>query len=312
MPASAQTSLPASQPTTVQSAPVAFQPGVWIDWEGRQVQVRGRVVLRSGGLEFLACFAGKEHESIIRLDAAAAHIYMALGLIGLTPGRPPTWDEQAGQYQPPAGDLLDIRLEWQEAGQLRAADPCEWLAEIEYGRTPLSRPWVFAGSRRLPDGTLSSDFTGVGIALVDFPDSLICLSSRHPSSLADLWVEARTDAIPPLATPVKLLLGPARPRRRSVVVDFRGQVLVEGRICSPADLADLIGLERQLDRDYVQIISVVGALRADQLRLSGELEAAGLSPDALRMVRLHAPTSAGTVGHPDAAAERRGPGWSGH
>ena len=36
---------------------------------------------REGPLEFVACFGGKEHESILRLEARATHIFMAMGLV---------------------------------------------------------------------------------------------------------------------------------------------------------------------------------------------------------------------------------------
>jgi len=40
------------------------------------VVVDSRVVLREGALEFFACRPGKEHESILRLEAPATHIYL--------------------------------------------------------------------------------------------------------------------------------------------------------------------------------------------------------------------------------------------
>ncbi|MBU0617803.1 MAG: hypothetical protein KKI02_08810, partial [Planctomycetes bacterium] len=161
-PALAQPSVPTSQAAA--GGVRAFQPGVGIDWARRTVHVDGRVVLRAGPVEFLACFAGKEHESIVRLDASAVHIYMALGLVGLEPGHPPRWDEQRGRFGPAAGDLVDVSIEWEGDGGRRAVSGVEWLREYEFARTPIDRPWVFAGSRRLRDGTLSADRGGDGIA----------------------------------------------------------------------------------------------------------------------------------------------------
>ena len=258
-----------------------FQPGVWIDWPRREVQVQTRVVLRSGALEFLACWPGKEHESIVRFEPPAAHVYQALGLVGLVPGHPPVFDPPTGRVDPPAGDLIEISFRWEQDGQARSVNAFEWLYEQEYGRPPLPRPWIFAGSLRMPDGTLSSDSSGVGIAVVDFPDSLICYSRRYSSRNSELWAMANTAAIPPQDTPVRLVLRPAQPRPRQAVLDFRGAVWVDGRYCPVADLADIVTLAIRLEPAYVQTLDVRGALRSDERRLRRELDAAHLPARAV-------------------------------
>lgn len=267
------------------SGPVPFQPGVAIDWARREVRIESHVVLRRGILEFLACLAGKEHESILRLDARATDIYMALGLIGLTPGHPPAWDEKRGDYGRPSGDLLDITCEWSADGRLRTADAFTWLREIEYARPPLARPWVFAGSLLLPDHTLAADRSGVGVALVDFPDSLITLSRGYPSDYSAMWVEANTEQIPPRGTRVCLVLRRARPREYRVHADFRGALFVDGRYASRADLADLLQLARQLDPDRVQPIDLAGMLETDARALRIDLLRLGCPADSFRFVR---------------------------
>ncbi len=275
---------PETQPTTSQprTALRPFQPGVWIDWARREVRVEARVVLRAGTLEFLACWSGREHESIVRCVPAAAHVYQALGLIGLTPGHPPRWDEAAETYSRPAGDLVDIAFEWTADGQPRAANAFDWLREVEYGRRPLPRPWVFAGSIRLPDGSLAADASGAGVALVDFPDSLLCLSRGHSSAGPELWVAADPAAIPPVDTPVQMVLRPAVAQSYDVQLDFLGTLRIAGRHCPVDELADLLRLNRQLDPAYVQEIVTQRALRSDVRRVRESLRHAGLPPEAVR------------------------------
>jgi hypothetical protein len=277
-----QTSIPSSQAAARDIR--AFQPGVGIDWASRAVYVDGRVVLRAGLLEFLACFAGKEHESIVRLEASATHIYTALGLVGLEPGHPPRWDEQRGRFGPPTGDLVDVSIEWEIDGDRRSAAGFQWLRECEYERTPIDRPWVFAGSRRLGDGTLSADHSGEGIAVVDQPNSLLALSRNHVSHDAELWAEANTAAIPPVNTRVRVVLQPARARAYEVRVDFRGAAFADGRFVPPEDLADLIKLARHVSADYVQPIRLEGTLRSDAAALRGALLRAGVSPEGFRFI----------------------------
>ena len=171
-----------------------------INWTQREVHVDGHIVLRNGPIEYLACLPGKEHESIVLLDASAMHVYMALGLIGLEPGHPPEWQESTGRFKPPTGDLVDIEVEWTDDGTPRRAAAATWMRELTFGQTPIDRPWVFAGSRPLRDSTLAADHTGDGIAVVDKPDSLLALSRTHADRDAQLWAVANPDTIPPRRT----------------------------------------------------------------------------------------------------------------
>jgi len=248
------------------------------------VRVQAQVVLRRGALEFFACFPGKEHESILRIDAAAEHVYQALGLIGLTPGHPPVWNAAKEEYEPPTGDLIDVAVEWEEQGRLRSADASCWLREIEYGRMPFPRPWVFGGSVRLEDNSLAAGRSGVGIAVVDFPDCLLCFSRRYSSRQAELWAEANTEAIPPTQTAVWLLLRPAAPRELRVALTPLGVFELNGRFCTPDDLADLVGLARQMDSTYVQIVHAGRVLRTDVQAARAALCGAGIAAEAVRFV----------------------------
>lgn len=259
-----------------------FQPGVWIDWRVPAVHVQAKVVLRQGPLEFLACWPGKEHESILRLEASAIDVWMALGLIGLTPGHPPILDPDTGVYGPPAGDLVDVLLEWELDGCRYTVDAYTWLRDVELAGPRPARPWVYAGSLPRADGRLMCEHTGAGFALVDFPESFFALSRRFPSRYGSLWAEAHTPVIPPVTTPVRLLLRPARPRVRHVVLGEQGEVYVDGRRSTLADVADLIDLDRRLRPDRVQTIHVHGALYADVLRLRWHVATSGTPPSAVR------------------------------
>lgn len=284
-------SRPTSQPATQPPKRVAFQPGVSIDWGRREVVVDARVTLRDGPIEFLACFVGKEHESLVRLTASGTHIYMALGLIGLTPGQPPTWDAATQTYLRPTGDLLELSFEWVQDGRLRTEDAFRWSREREYGRVPLSRPWVFAGSRRLDDHTLSCDRSGAGVPVVDFGDALVCLSGVRSDRSADLWLEANPDAVPPEGTAVKLVFRPARPRRYRVTIDFRGVAFVNGRYASLPDLAELLLLARRLEPKRIQPITLKGTLRSDEARIRADLARLGVPEGAVTFTRSKPPTS---------------------
>ena len=280
---------PAASPTTrpsAQSRPTAFQPGVEIDWSAPAVRVAGQVATRSGGLEFLACFHTREHESAIRLHAAATHMYMAMGLIGISSGHPPKWNEKTHAFDPAAGDLVDISVEWTAGGELRSADAFAWMLDAKYGRSIAPRPWIFAGSLRMPDGGLEADLSGRAIALVDFPENLLTLSRAHVSADADLWATAATREIPPTGTKVQVVIRPAKPRAHTVLIDFRGDLRLDGGYITMTDFADIVMLQRQLAPPTVQEIAVDRALASDVRRVRTALQTLGVKPDAITFVTL--------------------------
>lgn len=273
---------PAATRPTSAGAPRPFQPGLAIDWQRHEVLATGRIVLREGPLEFLACGPGKEHESIVRLDAAAEHLYAALGLAGFTPDTPPRWDASAERFSSPRGDLVSIRVRYQRSGKQQEVGAFDWVREIEYARPARAVPWVFAGSQRVDADHLAAGRSGAYVALVDFPDNLLSLSRRHSNRNAALWAEARTEVIPPLDTPVTLVFAPPRVPRPAMAIDARGDLIVDGRIEPLGAAADLIRMARQLDPQYVQTITTRGALHSDTRRIATALRAA-LGPATIRL-----------------------------
>ena len=279
---------PTSQPSTAPTASAPgpkgirpFQPGVRIDWSGA-VQIDSHVVLREGPLEFFACFAGKEHESILRLDAKGEHIALALGLIGVNAGEPANWIEDERRYSPPTGDPIDIEVRIPGG---RWVNAWEWLIEIDTLGPPITRPWIFGGSRSSPAGGLQADRSGAGIALVDFTDSLIGLSRAHTSENAGLWCIAATERIPSEGTSVELRIAPAKSRSYEMRLDERGTILVDGRPVALDDLADLLAIHARGSLGCSQkIIVPPRALLADRARIEKLLSQLSVPNSALEWI----------------------------
>lgn len=276
--------LPTTQPSATQSTtPKAFQPGVAIDWATPAVFVDGEIVLREGPLEFFACFPGKEHESVIRLDATAEAVNLACGLVGFDAESPPVWDEATQQYRAPRGDLVDLAVAWSDGDQQETAAAHEWLVEVETGRSPIARPWVFCGSYRRADGSFAADASGAGVALVDFPDALLAPSRSRTASNASLWVLANPTIIPPGKTRVKLTIRAARPFDLTLRLDDLGRLYANQRYVSDADAVDLIELARRLSPGAAIPIEVSsGAFRADAARVKAALQAAYIAPETVQ------------------------------
>ncbi len=252
-----------------------FQPGVRIDWQAPAVHVDARVVLREGPLEFFACFSGKEHESILRFNAEAEAVYMALGLIGLLPGAPHTITP-TGDYRPPRGALIDIEVEWTSSGpdgaapaEKRRARANDWLREIEFDRPPPPRPWVFVGSMRLPNGVLLAGVDGFGVGLVSHRENLLSLSAPHSVSDAALWLVAATERIPPDDTPVTVIFRPARWNAPAIQLRANGTLEIEGRFATVEDLIDVLRINALAGIRGPQVIKCEpGVLKADRRRVA--------------------------------------------
>lgn len=274
---SAQSDEKYSPPALWPKSAKPFQPGVAIDWKAPAVLVQGRVALREGPLEFVACFAGKEHESLVRLEASAMSIYMALGLIGVNAGAPPRWNETMGEFQSATGDMVDVAFVVNGV----EASAWDWMIDAEYGRSPLSRPWVFAGSVKLDDGSLAADRSGVGIAIVDFGDSLLSLSEARPSRNAELWAVANATRVPPQGAALLVRLAPAHATQRKFSLDDRGDLRVDDQIVSSVEFADFLRLQKRLG-GAAPTIEAASALASDVRAVRSRLAQLGVDADAAR------------------------------
>lgn len=281
--AAAQPAGPATtSPTALPDPPrlAAFQPGVQIDWSQRSVHVAAQVVLRDGPLELLACFHSKEHESVLRAEASAVAIYQALGLVGLSPGAPPRWDEAQQQFSLPTGDLVDISIESATDAVARRVPYNQWLLEIEFERPPLALPFVFAGSRRVGNDLLAQQ-SGVAIALVDFGDSLLTPPASHVSRDAELWVAANPSAIPHDGAAVTLVLRAAAPVPTDITIDPLGRAYVGPRMTVPRDILALLHVAQQIEPDRRYTIEFHRTLAADRARWRAIIAESGIPAERI-------------------------------
>lgn len=207
--------------TTLHEAPtesaspriVDFQPGIRIDFSIPQVEVEGEVILRRGELELFAYSKAptpKQHETILLLRSKPESIYHALGLIGLKPGHPVSYDWQTQVTTPAAGDPVDVLVRYESDGKEIEISACDWMLDLKRQRPMARRHWLFAGSTRMEDGQFFADVDGTVVTVVNFNSSLLTLPESHSESNAELWLAANTEAIPAVGTPVTLILRPVK------------------------------------------------------------------------------------------------------
>jgi len=284
-PARAQLPPPtASAPGAPPFAPLPPAPGkevyphVTIDWTIPAVRVDGQVVRRDAPLEFLAAYAGREHETLIRLDGEPEHLYIALGLIGLSAAS----DEYPARLRPACADagpgLADVTIEWLDDGVLRSADPFSWLREVEFGRAPTPCPWRFIGPLRHDAQARAAVQAGDAVGLVTKSDNILSPVRNRSDADADLWVTADPQRAPPEGTPVRLVIRAAEPRPLEVALDARGLLRLNGRLAPQSEVVDAATAAHLLRPGDDLVIDAEHALRADVRRLKQALRAAGIPP----------------------------------
>ena len=238
---------PATQPA-IEARVVRFQNGVWINWTRCQVEVEATVILREGLIELFACAPRiREHESIVRVEARPLHIYQAMGLIGLTPGRPVTYDPTTRILTPPHGDPVIVEVQYVRNGRT-VIEPIErWM--VPSGPNPIDDatvadiPWVFAGSIPLEDGSIAADYEGTVVALVDFDSALIAPTELHSDRNEELWLAPNTERIPSINTSCRVII---RPGPYRITITGSGRFLLGGRGMT---LSRLAGRVRQVIRE---------------------------------------------------------------
>ena len=209
---------------------------VWIDSQGKHVLIVGRICQRRAPLELFACLRGsKEHESVVAVDTKAYVVHAGLLATGAEPGSPVQF---VPEFRPASGTEIDVTVVWEdESGRRRQARAQDWIRDVagiysmfegvvanqfdeelnlddqSAAWKNMEYPWVFAGSQFLKDERTGqqyyqADGEGDLICVSNFPSAVLDVPIRSSDSNAVLLFEAYTERIPPLGTPVTLILTP--------------------------------------------------------------------------------------------------------
>ncbi|MCE5277631.1 MAG: YdjY domain-containing protein [Planctomycetaceae bacterium] len=250
--------------TTTQPAPPKVRkfPHRQVDLTARQITLDATVVLREGQLELLVCKAkSKEHESLLATQAQAAHLHAGLLALGLTAGKAAKYYESPvdgkGMMLPPRGARLNVQLRWKDAnGVVQTADPTAWLSTTgNQQNAAMPRHWIFVGSDMLSDGTYWADSDGDVISIANFAAAVIDVPFESSDKNAQLTYQANTAAIPPLTTPVQIVITAvageekAADARATVHINRFGAAQVSGR---EVPLDSLAQWARKLANDHAR------------------------------------------------------------
>jgi len=197
--------------------------GVTVRPDERTVELEARACLEAGWLEQIACAPGsREHEALVVIAARPSDVHAALLLAGFEHGAPGSWsyENEALTFTPPTGDRLDVRARYERDGRTIEEAFRAWMVDAE-GRPSFPRtPWVFAGSAFAenpdwmgPGEHYVADQTGSIIGLVTFGDEVVGFEEvfADQQSVQPLAWQVRIDHVPPVGTPVTVILRPAGP-----------------------------------------------------------------------------------------------------
>jgi hypothetical protein len=183
---------------------------LWIDKANKRVVMVGQICQRDAPLELFACLRNtKEHEAIVSVDVEAATVHAGLLAVGAKAGHPVRWDPK---YVPATGSEIEVTVVWKDKdGKPQTARAQDWVLDTRT-KQAMTFPWVFAGSGFWQDGESGQKYYqaegGDFICVSNFPSAMLDLPIESSESNEALLFRAYTERIPPLGTPVTLLLGP--------------------------------------------------------------------------------------------------------
>jgi hypothetical protein len=182
-----------------------------LDRKRRTFTAPGRVLhLDDAPLEYLAVARGgyKGYESVLELDSTASEFNLACILVGLD-GEDVTKPKFQFDRQAVDGPRVLLELRWKPAGE-PAVRIAAHEALVEMGndgaQRPVSDDWVYIGSYLEPNSSrFGADTMGTVIGFVHDPASIV----EHRAGLgigAYGSVQVRKDRLPPIGTPIELVL----------------------------------------------------------------------------------------------------------
>jgi hypothetical protein len=201
------TATSSSDPNIVYLSP---DHNLWIDKRQHEVVMKGKIAVREGNLEMLACPEGtKEHESIVAVSTKALPVHAALIALGAAPGHPSHYDGKTEKFTPASGTEIEVFVRWTDSKGKHDVPGQEMIRNIKTHKQ-LEYPWVFGGSFvEVENGQkfYQGDY-GDFICVANFPTATMDLPIDSPKAWSDHLFEPFTERIPPRGTPVELALRP--------------------------------------------------------------------------------------------------------
>jgi biopolymer transport protein ExbD len=221
-------------------------------------------------------------------------------MLGLSPGKPARWvnaKDKEPVFLPPAGATVEVDLRWKDKdGKVQQVPATDWMLCSATSKPAPRTRWVFVGSDILEDGQYWADIEGERhhICLVNFASSVLDVPFKSSDKNALLDFVANTAAIPPLKTPVEVVISvvkgaeTAPAARVSLSIDNLGRIEWEGQPISPGKIPEAA---RKFLSQHAQGVADVKidarAMVWDREHVKALLEEAGVAEVNFRMTGLN-------------------------
>lgn len=203
------TTQPAASPAPDGVGPLRH---VQIDLKNKQIRIDCEALHAHMPLEFFCVVrGGQEHETVLRTDARPSIIHFGLLAMGLKPGEPAHLDEATHTWYPPTGPTLKITCEYWLNGKTIVVPANRMMRSVKTKQEMPPMTWVFDGSRIMPDGQYAADLTGYVVSIVNFDLTMIDVPELASNANETLEWEYNPDLVPPLGTPVTMIIEPGGP-----------------------------------------------------------------------------------------------------
>lgn len=235
----------AKPPAAGQDLVIKTLPGIVVDTKAKEVRLEGEICRQKAALELFACSQGtREHESVIVTRCKPSHVTFALALLGLKPGKP-GFTTEGGAFSPPAGDILDITIKYTAKDGTKVEAPAWKFLRLGGAEEGLDRAveWVYVGQAGA-EALRAADNEGTVICLSNFREAVIDVPFESTNINSNLVYEANSAVVPPVGTPVEIVIKPTgkriEPKKVEIeVVVRKGQPLtLDGKATEPAALKD--------------------------------------------------------------------------
>lgn len=220
-------------PPTEAPAPTrqTLAQGLYLDAALGEVHVDCTVSITEGLLEQVACLQGtRDHEVLVTTQVEPSAVHGALLLLGARSGTPGTWSWHKGALAltPPTGTAVEVFVVVGDEPPLPIAAWMRSARGEQEGSDPFPLgPWRFSGSNfvtvrdivRNDQGDIvasrehemyEADQSGSLVGIVTFGDETLAWPEvlPHQEVFQDVLWEAAGDRMPPVGTPVTLVLRP--------------------------------------------------------------------------------------------------------
>jgi len=185
---------------------------LWVDRKEGTVVMVGRVCQTDAPLELFACLDNtKEHEAIVSVGIKAYAAHAGLLAVGAEAGHAVKFDPK---YVPAKGTEIEVLVAYKEKdGKIKRVRAQEWIYDME-SKKAMEHVWVFAGSGFWEDeDTKTRHYMAEGgdfICVSNFSSAMLDLPIESSQANSALMFKAFTERIPPIGTPVTVILKPKK------------------------------------------------------------------------------------------------------